>query len=84
MIPNSAFSWQMQVWNACWHHRPKPLPEEGIDGSHNTPAGTAYIYDGNRLSDGSACKLAVPPPVLPAKNQTGMAAPLEVHELSII
>ena len=45
MIPNSAFSWGMQVWNACWHHRPKPLPEEGIDGSHNTPAGTAYMME---------------------------------------
>ena len=41
MIQGKAFSWGIQVWNACVHHRPKPLPEEGIDQSHNSPASWA-------------------------------------------
>ena len=41
------------------------------------------LYDGNRLSDGLACKLAFPPHVLTGKNQTGMAASFDLHELSM-
>ena len=40
-IQSGAFSWGIQVSNACVHHRPKPLPEEGIDQSHNSPASWA-------------------------------------------
>ena len=41
------------------------------------------LYDENGLSDGFACKLAFPPHVLTGKNQTGMAASFDLHELSM-
>ena len=41
MIPSNASSWAMEIQRSSRHHRHKPLPQEGIDGSHNTPASWA-------------------------------------------
>ena len=51
---------------------------------HGATFASDSLYNENRLSQGLACKLASPPPVMRAKSQTGMAASFELHELSMI